>query len=775
MKIKSIFAIVAAAATVLFAGCDPKEPDLGAAAITLKSDATINLASAESSQTVKFVATRNWTASVSENAADWIAVTPASGKASAKEQSVSIDVLANAGKDRMGTVTISILQGSTVLGSKTITVNQEGEQGSSYITIAALREQAPTGEEVVNIAEGTMVKGVVLSNVDLNNLTSKKIVYLQDETAGVQIFFDANSTFKRGEEISVDLTGASLKLYSGQLEVEGAKLQNASKTGDATLAAKTVTMADFLANKYEAQYVALEGVQVAKADIGKTWVQGGKATSVNFEDAEGNTFVVRSSQYSSYKDETVPSGSGTIKGISSFYNGTLQLLFTVADDYAGLTGERIEPAFTETTIAAVLAGSVTGGAIVDGAVVAAGKTSYVINDGGEKNLYVYVTDKEAALPAVGKVVTVTGTVAKYGATELIQLTDATFAESTKTITPASQTPKALDAAAVDAYNGNWSELVTVTGKLKKSGNYFNIEIGSSRVGSVVATTLTDALTDGAIYDFTGYFGGVSGTSTYYFNILPTEIKESAAPNFEVAPTAITVTASTTSAKFNVKGNCAWTASSDNADFVLSATSGTGEAEVTVTFPENTSTESTKVANIKVSTTAEVSVKEYTVVITQGKKSSTGEETAFVKVTAAPSDWAGTYLIVNEDEKVAFDGKGTADAAALNIAVTISDNKIAADASTLAATVTFEKMTGGYAVKTASGKYLSGTSGKNTLNFGDSQVLNEISLNSDGTAEIVDKAADTHFRYNADNGQKRFRYYKKSSTSVKNVYLYKLTD
>ena len=775
MRIKSILAIVATAATVLFAGCDPKEPDLGAAEISIKGDASINLTPAESSQAVKFVATRAWTTTVSENAADWIAVTPASGKASAKEQTVTIDVLANAGKDRMGTVTISILQGSTVLGSKTITINQEGEQGSSYVTIAALREQAPTGEDAVSIADGTMVKGVVLSNVSLNNLTSKKIVYLQDATAGVQIFLDANSTFNRGDEISIDLTGASMKLYSGQLEIEGAKLQNASKTGDATLEAKVVTMADFLANKYEAQYVALEGVQVAKADIGKTWVQGGKATSVNFEDAEGNTFVVRSSQYSSYKDETVPSGSGTIKGISSFYNGTLQLLFTDVADYAGLTGERIEPAFTETTIAAVLAGSVTGGAIVDGAVVAAGKTSYVINDGGEKNLYVYVTDKEAALPAVGKVVTVTGTVAKYGATELIQLTDATFAESTKTITPAAQTPKALDAAAVDAYNGNWSELVTVTGKLKKSGNYFNIEIGGSRVGSVVATTLTDALTDGAIYDFTGYFGGVSGTSTYYFNILPTEIKESAAPNFEVAPTAITVTASTTSAKFNVKGNCAWTASSDNADFVLSATSGTGEAEVTVTFPENTSTESTKVANIKVSTTAEVSVKEYTVVITQGKKSSTGEETAFVKVTAAPSDWAGTYLIVNEDEKVAFDGKGTADAAALNIAVTISDNKIAADASTLAATVTFEKMTGGYAVKTASGKYLSGTSGKNALNFGDSQVLNEISLNSDGTAEIVDNAADTHFRYNADNGQKRFRYYKKSSTSVKNVYLYKLTD
>ena len=625
MRIKSILAIVATAATVLFAGCDPKEPDLGAAEISIKGDASINLTPAESSQAVKFVATRAWTTTVSENAADWIAVTPASGKASAKEQTVTIDVLANAGKDRMGTVTISILQGSTVLGSKTITVNQEGEQGSSYVTIAALREQAPTGEDAVSIADGTMVKGVVLSNVSLNNLTSKKIVYLQDATAGVQIFLDANSTFNRGDEISIDLTGASMKLYSGQLEIEGAKLQNASKTGDATLAAKTVTMADFLANKYEAQYVALEGVQVAKADIGKTWVQGGKATSVNFEDAEGNTFVVRSSQYSSYKDETVPSGSGTIKGISSFYNGTLQLLFTETADYAGLTGERIEPAFTETTIAAVLAGSVTGGAIVDGAVVAAGKTSYVINDGGEKNLYVYVTDKEAALPAVGKVVTVTGTVAKYGATELIQLTDATFAESTKTITPAAQTPKALDAAAVDAYNGNWSELVTVTGKLKKSGNYFNIEIGGSRVGSVVATTLTDALTDGAIYDFTGYFGGVSGTSTYYFNILPTEIKESEKPVFSVTKDAITVIATDTSASFGVESNVDWTVVSDNADFTVAPASGNGNGTITVSFAANTSTTEDKVAHITVSTTAEVEVKSYTVTVTQQKVASSGEE------------------------------------------------------------------------------------------------------------------------------------------------------
>jgi hypothetical protein len=99
-------------------------------------------------------------------------------------------------------------------------------------------------------------------------------------------------------------------------------------------------MADFLANKYEGQYIALEGVQVAASDLSKTWVMGGAHTSINIEDAEGNKFVVFSSKYASYGAQTVAQGSGTIKGISSINNGTMQIIFAQASDFAGLTGER---------------------------------------------------------------------------------------------------------------------------------------------------------------------------------------------------------------------------------------------------------------------------------------------------------------------------------------------------------------------------------------------------------------------------------------------------
>jgi hypothetical protein len=85
------------------------------------------------------------------------------------------------------------------------------------------------------------------------------------------------------------------------------------------------------------------------------------------------------------------------------------------------------------------------------------------------------------------------------------------------------------------------------------------------------------------------------------------------------------------------------------------------------------------------------------------------------------------------------------------------------------------MEGGYAIKTASGKYIYGKSGSNALQYGTSPVLITINLASEGNAEIVDKAADTIFLYNANSDQKRFRFYKKSSTAPKKVYLYKLED
>ncbi len=209
----------------------------------------------------------------------------------------------------------------------------------------------PTPSDTMTIAEvlakgqgatiGGVIEGVVVSNLDLNNLTSKKGMYVQDETGALQFYLSANHTFAFGTKVRIDLTTATLGAYNGAVQVSGVALDKITEvsTGN-TVTPKTVTMADFLANKYEGQYIALEGVQVADADLSKTWVMGGAHTSINMEDANGNKFVVFSSKYATYGTSTVAQGSGTICGISSINNGNMQIIFAQNSDYAGLTGER---------------------------------------------------------------------------------------------------------------------------------------------------------------------------------------------------------------------------------------------------------------------------------------------------------------------------------------------------------------------------------------------------------------------------------------------------
>ena len=150
---------------------------------------------------------------------------------------------------------------------------------------------------------------------------------------------------------------------------------------------------------------------------------------------------------------------------------------------------------------------------------------------------------------------------------------------------------------------------------------------------------------------------------------------------------------------------------------------------------------------------------------------------FVKVTSAPSDWSGTYLIVCEEANVAFKGSITADATGANVSVTISSGVIAATDDLKKEVVTIAAVEGGYSVKTASGKYIYGIASSNKLNFSDSYKeaqLNTITLEIAG--DVLLTSGTSVLRYNDQSGQERFRYYKsKSYSSQKAVFLYKLSD
>ncbi len=149
---------------------------------------------------------------------------------------------------------------------------------------------------------------------------------------------------------------------------------------------------------------------------------------------------------------------------------------------------------------------------------------------------------------------------------------------------------------------------------------------------------------------------------------------------------------------------------------------------------------------------------------------------FVKVTSAPSDWSGTYLIVYEDGNVAFDGSLTdLDTAKAPVSVTITNGEIDATDKTKAITFDIAKSGSNYTIKSKSGYYIGQTSNANGLQCNPSTTYaNTISINADGSVNLVSGGA--YLRYNSASDQLRFRYYKSGTyTNQKAIQLYKLSE
>ena len=146
---------------------------------------------------------------------------------------------------------------------------------------------------------------------------------------------------------------------------------------------------------------------------------------------------------------------------------------------------------------------------------------------------------------------------------------------------------------------------------------------------------------------------------------------------------------------------------------------------------------------------------------------------YVKVTTAPADWSGEYLIVNEAGGKAFNGGLSAlDAVNNVIPVTITEQTIASTTATDAARFTMTKSGAGYTIMSASGYYIGQNTDANGLQASQTTTyINTISL-SGSDAEVVGTAG-AHLRYNATASQNRFRYFKSTTyTNQQPVQLYK---
>lgn len=155
-----------------------------------------------------------------------------------------------------------------------------------------------------------------------------------------------------------------------------------------------------------------------------------------------------------------------------------------------------------------------------------------------------------------------------------------------------------------------------------------------------------------------------------------------------------------------------------------------------------------------------------------KKYTVGGATSyFVKVTTAPTDWSGTYLIVYEAGNVAFNGSlTTLDAVSNTVSVTVSNNKIEATDALMKSVFVIDGKAG--SLKSASGYYVGHTGKKNTLSTNKTTAYkNSFDFNAE-TKVITIKCNNFNLKFNASKDQKRFRYF---SSGQNDIQLYKLTN
>lgn len=157
-----------------------------------------------------------------------------------------------------------------------------------------------------------------------------------------------------------------------------------------------------------------------------------------------------------------------------------------------------------------------------------------------------------------------------------------------------------------------------------------------------------------------------------------------------------------------------------------------------------------------------------------KKYTVGGATSyFVKVTTAPTDWSGTYLIVYETGNVAFDGSLTnLDVAENTVAVTISENKIEATDALMKSTFIINEKDG--SLKSASGYYVGHDSGTRNKLFASKTTAykNVFEFNAESKVITIKGKTGYFLKYNSDSGQTRFRYFK---SGQKDIQLYKLAN
>lgn len=197
----------------------------------------------------------------------------------------------------------------------------------------------------LTITDSLSVYAVVTMDETSGNLY--KEAYVQDGTASMNLRFTSSSGLYEGDSIRIDLQGTTLKMYNMMLQLDSldADLNIFKQATQLATVSETTTLAEIAldGSSFQAKLVQINNVEFICDDLNNSFADGANQESLNryLQDEIGNQLIVRTSGYSNFADQIIPSGNGTVTAIVSQYNDDVQILLRRPSE-AQLTNDRID-------------------------------------------------------------------------------------------------------------------------------------------------------------------------------------------------------------------------------------------------------------------------------------------------------------------------------------------------------------------------------------------------------------------------------------------------
>ena len=201
-----------------------------------------------------------------------------------------------------------------------------------------------TGSDIT-ITDTLSVYAVVTMDETSGNLY--KEAYVQDGSASMYLRFTSSSGLYEGDSIRIDLQGTTLKRYNQMLQLDSldADLNIFKQETQVSTISEVTTLAEIAlnGNAFQAKLVQIENVEFICDDLNNSFADEVNQESLNryLQDEIGNQLIVRTSGYSNFANQIIPSGNGTVTAIVSQYNDDVQLLLRRPSE-AQLINDRID-------------------------------------------------------------------------------------------------------------------------------------------------------------------------------------------------------------------------------------------------------------------------------------------------------------------------------------------------------------------------------------------------------------------------------------------------